>query len=245
MKDQRSCGPRQPDAQEIGRHDKRGRAALGLRRRREPGVRPWSSARGSRRPALVRDALIAESEAGATAYGNRDLPTQSRSASTPLRPAWTLQGQREQLSRCRQCGRRSSGGLETNASSAEARLPACGGCREQDRRGCSTPKAAMLAALPLHAKRGSLVETAAGATLRKSRQRRGGHRRRSKFAEVLDDQRGYLAWPVGRESVRAARQGCAFAGGQQLMHPSCLDRPRFGRHVLAVVVDCCISELAP
>ena len=24
-----------------------------------------------------------------------------------------------------------------------------------------------------------------------------------------------------------------------------LDRPRFGRHVLAVVVDCCISELAP
>ena len=24
-----------------------------------------------------------------------------------------------------------------------------------------------------------------------------------------------------------------------------VDRPRFGRHVLAVVVDCCISELAP
>ena len=67
--------------------------SLGLRgsRRREAGVRPVEqpAMEAGVRP-LVRDALVAESEAGATPCRIRDLPTQSRSASTPLRPAWTL-----------------------------------------------------------------------------------------------------------------------------------------------------------
>jgi hypothetical protein len=39
--------------------------------------------------------------------------------------------------------------------------------------------------------------------------------------------------------------GAANAGCQNHPRSGEVDRPRFGRHVLAVVVDCCISELAP
>ena len=55
-------------------------------------VRPREGERRtSRRVIIAECSEIADSEAGATACRIRDLPTQSRSASTPLRPAWTLQ----------------------------------------------------------------------------------------------------------------------------------------------------------
>jgi transposase len=71
-------------------------------------------------PLRIRDSalLVAESEAGATACRIRDLPRQSPSASTPLRPASTLDVRRAQLSRCRQGTRQLGGAAKAKESSA-------------------------------------------------------------------------------------------------------------------------------
>ena len=102
--------------------------------RRDDAAGRRAGDRESGRPlTLGPDALLAESEAGATACRIRDLPTQSPSASTPLRPAWTLDVRRAQLSRCRRSARQLRASENTNAivRGAEGRTIAPGRKRQR------------------------------------------------------------------------------------------------------------------
>jgi hypothetical protein len=82
----RSRTHRQPTAHAPGRQHKRGRAALGWRRRHEAGVRPAEhpvAKEGIR--ALVRDTLIAGCRADTAPCKNARLPMQSRFGRSPTK----------------------------------------------------------------------------------------------------------------------------------------------------------------